>query len=217
MALWLVDLEAVPLALAGSVLSAEEQARASRFRFETHARRYQASHVALRQILGGVTQLDPSSLTFTEGSQGKPRLSLAHPTVHFNMSHSEGWALIGLSHLGPIGVDIELLAPMDDADLLAQRNFSATEYAAYLQTPAAQRLEAFFRCWTRKEACLKALGSGLSIEPHEFEAGLDRLPRDTFIQVDGHPCAMSVCCVDLPIPGLAAAAHLADPHSPLAM
>jgi hypothetical protein len=147
MALWLVDLDAVPLALAASVLSAEDQARASRFRFEMHARRYQASHVALRQILGGVTQLDPSSLTFTEGSQGKPRLSLAHPTVHFNMSHSEGWALIGLSHLGPIGVDIELLAPMDDADLLAQRNFSATEYAAYLFFDAGRAKRPASRPW----------------------------------------------------------------------
>lgn len=214
--LWLIDLDAAPPSLPEPVLGADELARADRFRFEVHARRYRASHIALRQILGWATGLPPAELRFSEGSHGKPRLDWPNPP-HFNMSHSDGWALVGVGGECALGVDIEIVTPMDDAALLAERNFSATEYEAFQRTPPAQQLEAFFRCWTRKEACLKALGSGLSIEPHEFEAGLDRLPRHTAIAVEGQPCAMTVCCIDLPIPGLAALACLSDPQSPLAM
>lgn len=216
--LWLVDL-ALPMAHEDwAVLSPPEQDRAARFRFDRDARRYRTSHAALRQILGGVLDMAPAALAFVEGSHGKPRLlDDSAPPLHFNMSHSGEWALIGVSMERPIGVDLEVITPMDDAELLAQKNFSAAEQAAFLRTPADQRLEAFFRCWTRKEACLKALGSGLSIEPHEFEAGLDGQPRDTAILVDGHSWAMQVRCVDLPIKGLAAVAQLAAPHSPSGM
>ncbi|CAH0354920.1 hypothetical protein AQB9606_04048 [Aquabacterium sp. CECT 9606] len=214
---WLVDLDAGPPATADpSVLSAEELARADRFRFEIHARRYRASHIALRQVLGQTLGIDAATLAFTTGVHGKPRL-LNGGGLHFNMSHSAGWALIGVSRHGPIGVDIELLTPMDDADLLARKNFTAAEYAAFLQTTPPQRLEVFFRCWTRKEACLKALGSGLSIEPQEFEAGIGAWAQDTVINVDAQPCHMSVACIDLPIPALAAYAKLNDANSPLAM
>ena len=213
----LVDLDASPGGPPSeSVLDADELARANRFRFEVHAKRYRASHIALRQILGQTVGVEPSALVFTTGSHGKPRLP-SHPTVHFNMSHSAGWALIGVSHQGPIGIDIELLTPMDDAELLAQKNFTPAEYAAFLRAPPPQKLEAFFRCWTRKEACLKALGSGLSIEPHEVEAGLGAVRQDTAIAVHGQTCAMTVDSIELPIPALAAFARLTDANSPLAM
>jgi 4'-phosphopantetheinyl transferase len=215
--LWLVDLDAAPPDQAPeSVLDASELARASRFKFEIHARRYRTSHIALRQILGQELSIDASAVLFTTGSHGKPRVSNAG-AVHFNLSHSSGWALVGVSHRGPIGIDIELLTPINDADLLAHKNFTAAEYATYLQSPPEQRLEAFYRGWTRKEACLKALGSGLSIEPQEFEAGLGQLPLDTGITVHGQTCRMLVACIDLPIPALAAFASLADADSPLAM
>ncbi len=216
-ALWLIALDAhTRRALPVAELSLAEQARASRFHFERDARRYQASHAALRLILGQVTGASPSTLQFCEGSHGKPYLKDT-PGLHFNMSHSDDWALIGVSMLGPIGIDIEVMTPMDDTDLLAQKNFSAAEYAAFKKTPPDQRLASFLRCWTRKEACLKALGSGLSIEPHEFEAGVDTGTRDTAIAVNDQSCAMTVFCIDLPIAALAAGARLNDPHSPLAM
>ncbi|RZL00044.1 MAG: 4'-phosphopantetheinyl transferase superfamily protein [Rubrivivax sp.] len=214
--LCLVDLDAHPDAWDASVLSADERARAARFRFEVHARRYQASHVALRQILGQATGSNPASLRFTEGLHGKPRLAQAG-APQFNMSHSAGWALVGWCPSHPLGVDIEIVTPMDDADLLAQRHFSATEYAAFGRTPPDHRLEAFFRCWTRKEACLKALGSGLSIEPCEFEAGMGQEDQRTFIAVAGQACHMRVGCIELSIPGQAAFARLDDADSPLAM
>ena len=216
-ALWLVALDA-PFddPLRGTELSLAEQERAARFHFERDAKRYQVSHAALRLILAQATGLSPSALQFTEGSHGKPHLK-SPPGLHFNMSHSDDWALIGLSRIGPIGIDIEVMTPMDDADLLAQKNFSPAEYAVFHRLPAAQKLASFFRCWTRKEACLKALGSGLSIEPHEFEAGLDTGTRSTAIAVNQQPCAMTVFCIDLPIQALAAGARLNDPHCTLAM
>lgn len=214
--LWLVDLDTEFTWGSEAPLNAQEQERAERFRFELHARRYRASHVAMRLILAQIKQCDPAALAFTEGAHGKPRLVCDAP-LHFNMSHSAGWALVGVCPSHPIGVDLELIVPMDDAPLLAQKNFTASEYAAFQGTPPDQRLHAFFRCWTRKEACLKALGSGLSIEPHAFEAGLVDRPQDTFIEVDGQPCHMSVAGIDLPMPALAAVAALTDAGSPLAM
>lgn len=215
-ALWLIDLDAEPGLWDAQLLSVKERDRAQRFRFEVHAQRYRASHVALRLILGEATGDAPASIEFTEGRHGKPRL-LKAGAPHFNMSHSAGWALVGVCPGHPIGVDIEIVTPMDDAATLAQRHFSEAEYAAFKNTPTNQRLEAFFRGWTRKEACLKALGSGLSIEPRTFEAGLGTLDLNTAITVEAQRCAMSVVCIELPIRGLAAVARLAQPNSPLAM
>lgn len=215
--LWLIDLDADSAWWHAPWLSPREQERAGRFRFEVHARRYRASHLALRFILGQAVGRPPASLLFTEGIHGKPRLLNAPSSLHFNMSHSAGWALVGVCPSHPVGVDIEVITAMDDAALLAEKNFSAAEFAVFQATPAPRRLEAFFRCWTRKEACLKALGSGLSIDPHKFEAGLDTSRQDTFIAVEGQACAMSVNCIDLPIPALAAIATLRDADSPLVM
>lgn len=212
--LWLIDLDADAAAWDTGLLSAEEAARATRFRFDVHARRHRASHVALRQVLGQATGRDPASLAFTEGSQGKPRLA-GSEGPHFNLSHSAGWALIGLCASHPIGVDIEVIEPMNDAATLAQSHFTAAEQAAFFGTPIDGRLAAFFSGWTRKEACLKAVGSGLMIEPHTFEAGLDTQPRDTTIPVEGQACAMHVCSILLPRPELIAAmARLHDAQAP---
>lgn len=211
MALWLVSLEAgaQPALEWHSWLSPEELARASRFHFEADARRYRTSHAALRTLLARLTGLAPLALRLVDGSNGKPRL-LAPRDLHFNLSHSGEWALIGVSHQGPIGVDIEVARPLDDADSLAERNFTPKEYRDYLNAPAPERLQTFYRCWTRKEACLKALGSGLSIEPGVFDAGVQAEPAPATIAVAGQPCRMSVFSIDLPFNALLAAGARVD-------
>lgn len=216
---WLVDLDAPPPPGdpdQTALLSEPEKARANRFHFERDARRYRASHTALRQVLAEATGLPAQELAFVEGPFGKPRLAGAGQP-HFNMSHSANRALIGLCADAPIGVDIEIPRDMSDLESLAQRNFTPTEFAALLAVDPTQRLQAFLRCWTRKEACLKALGSGLSIEPGVFEAGIETTPRSTTIDVQAQACRMVVNSLALPFHGLAACARLADTDHHLAM
>lgn len=210
-ALWLVDLDSASTAPGGpnpdELLSEAERAKANRFRFEHDARRYRASHTALRQLLSQESGVPARDLQFVEGRFGKPRLSANHP-LHFNMSHSGRWALIGLSATAPIGVDIEAPRPMDDLTSMAERNFSPREFVAFQAVEPPEQLQAFLQCWTRKEACLKALGSGLSIEPGVFEAGIETETLATAIGVDNQMCHMTVFSIALPVNALAAGAWI---------
>lgn len=219
-AFWLVNLDAAAASggpeAHGSVLDRREQERASRFRFERDARRFLACHAALRTILAQQTGRPAKSLQFREGPFGKPHLE-GTDQLHFNMSHSGGWALIGVSPEVPIGVDIELMNPMNDLDALAKRNFSQGEYAEFVDIEPGRKLQAFLQCWTRKEACLKALGSGLSIEPNLFQAGLGSKEARTTIPVNQQTCSMSVRPVDVPAPAIAACARLNAASTYLAM
>ncbi|MGE5451825.1 MAG: 4'-phosphopantetheinyl transferase family protein [Acidobacteriota bacterium] len=170
-ALWCVSLDVALSDSDSAMLDAAEQARAARFRFERDARRYRVSHVALRQMLAhAMGEPDPARITFTQQAHGKP--VLAHSAWHFNLSHSGDRALIGISASHPIGVDLEEARPLPDGPDLAEQHFSEAEYAAYLAAPADQREATFLRCWTRKEACLKATGSGLVVAARGVDVGV---------------------------------------------
>jgi 4'-phosphopantetheinyl transferase len=143
------------------VLSADERERAARFRFDRDRRRFVVARSGLRRVLGRYVGVAPELLAFEYGPYGKPRL-LDRPTPVFNVSHSEEWALIAVSADGVLGIDIEAVRELDDRDALAASVFSATENACLSALPAADRLRAFFRCWTRKEAFVKATGDGLA-------------------------------------------------------
>jgi len=169
-ALWLVGLHQAPSRAAMAVLSDEERQRAARFHHEADRRRYLAAHVALRERLGQYLGRAPRSLAFHTGSHGKPLL--AHGVHPFNLSHSGDLALIGVSDDCEVGVDIEIWREVGDAAQLAQSVFGPQERAALSGLVGDERNLAFLRGWTRKEACLKALGTGLSLSPQGFEAGL---------------------------------------------
>lgn len=209
--LWLVDLDGTSFApddpSLTKLLSDAERAKASRFRLERDARRYRASHTALRMLLSKETGMPSHEVQFVEGRFGKPRLRTPE-ALHFNMSHSGGWALIGFSATAPIGVDIELPRPIDDLPALAEQNFCTTEFAALQAIEPSGQLRAFLQCWTRKEACLKALGSGLSIEPCVFEAGIETATQQTSIKVGEQKCNMAVTSVALPVKAVAACAWI---------
>jgi 4'-phosphopantetheinyl transferase len=168
--LWLIDLRFEPSAAMQSWLGAEELQRAARFVFARDRRRYLAAHTALRQVLGQQVGTAPRDLRFTHGEFGKPALLDAR--CSFNLSHSDDDAAVLLADAGEVGVDLEALRAMPDASALAQRHFSAEENAALEGLGARDRDAAFLTCWTRKEACLKAIGSGLSIAPRTFTAGV---------------------------------------------
>ena len=132
----------------------------------------------------------------------------------FNLSHSGHVALIGVSEQGEIGVDIELRRPITELSDLARRNFTAVEISELSAcADDAQALTAFLRGWTRKEACLKALGSGLSIAPETFTVGLDESPRRVDIATDAGWAVVCVASLS-PGPGMLAAVarRVADAH-----
>jgi 4'-phosphopantetheinyl transferase len=190
--LWRVDLGQAPGEAAVATLSAAERARAARFVFERDRRRYLAAHVALRRLLAEATGIAASELVFQEGPFGKPHLpDPAAPS--FNLSHSGDVALIGIGPPGvEIGVDVEVRRTMSDALELAERHFAPAEIDALRSTPPDQRDHAFLRGWTRKEACLKAIGSGLSIAPHTFDAGLAPAARAVAIPTPASAAAVNV-------------------------
>ncbi len=179
--LWHFALHPWPAPPRLATLSAQEQARASRFVFDRDRRRYLAAHVGLRDLLAARTGVPAAELVFEEGPFGKP--ALAEGLCAFNLSHSEDVALVALADagVGEIGVDVEMQRPMADAAALARQNFSAEENDELAATPSSDQSLAFLLGWTRKEACLKAIGSGLSIAPNIFTAGLGMGPRSVLI------------------------------------
>lgn len=158
-----------------ALLAADETARAARFHFAHHRQRFAHGCGLLRRLLAHATGIAPEALRFDFGAEGKPRLAatMARPTIDFNLSHSEGWALVGLSDGAPIGVDIELARPVPDWAALAAQHFAPAEQQALASLPAELREDAFLAGWTRKEAFVKALGGGLAVALASSEVTLD--------------------------------------------
>lgn len=173
--LWLADLDGPPQHEASAWLCSTEQARAARFVFARDASRYRAAHVLLRRMLQEHCGV-PAGEEFETGPHDKPHLREGRPWG-FNLSHSDALALIGIGSGDGIGVDVEVLRAVEDVWPLAEQNFSTSEYLELQGTPQAQVSRAFLSGWTRKEACLKAVGSGLSIAPASFTVGLAAEPK----------------------------------------
>ncbi len=157
--LWPVSLAQVD-EQAWQVLSADEQARAARFRFEPPRLQFVATRAALRRILGRYCHVPPTAIRFAYGPHGKPSLAWPRCGVHFNVSHTDGLALCALAPR-PVGVDVERVRAVDVA-ALAGRVCAPAEVAALLALPPAQQTTAFFVTWTRKEAYVKARGVGFA-------------------------------------------------------
>ncbi|WP_295640407.1 4'-phosphopantetheinyl transferase superfamily protein [uncultured Methylibium sp.] len=209
LSLWLVSLGSLPAAATLAELSPAERARAERFRQDRDRRRYLASHAALRQLLAQHLGESAAGLRFDEGRHGKPRL-VDHPDCHFNLSHSGELALIGIGSSAEIGVDIETLVPMPDAEALARLHYTVAEQESLGSLSAAARDEGFLRLWTRKEACLKALGTGLSLAPSTFDVGLAPGPVGVTIGGSaGRPGRLEVCDIPTGAAAVAAIAWLA--------
>ena len=155
-------------------LTPEEHKRAARFYFARHRRRYIISHGAMREILGEYLGANPTDIPFDQTDHGKPGLTgpLKESNLYFNLTHSYEMALLAVVLDCEIGVDVEYVKKMGDIDGIAGRFFSASEQAVYFELPEDQRPQAFFNCWTRKEAFIKAIGEGLSYPLHQFDVSL---------------------------------------------
>jgi 4'-phosphopantetheinyl transferase len=181
--LWRVELDAIRADESRwlGVLSADEAARASRFHFSTDRQRFVASRALLRMILAGYLATDASRLLFSYSKKEKPSLGPEHAgsDVTFNVSHSGGIALLAFTRRREIGVDVELVRRDFDVEAIARRFFSAQEQeqlAAFAdetdEKKGEKKFDAFFRCWTRKEAYIKATGEGLSLPLRQFDVSI---------------------------------------------
>ena len=199
-----LDIHWLALDTAGSAdtlaaqVSDDERARAARFARPVLRQRYLAAHAWLRTHLAARAGQTPLALAFDVGPFGKPALRGAGGCA-FNLSHSDDLAVIATAASGEIGVDVEVLAPMADAAALAAHHFTRDERAALAAAPPAGRTAAFLLGWTRKEACMKAAGCGLQVEPHDLATGLVTEPRDvTFDAPQGRVTVRVVSWVDAP-------------------
>jgi len=155
-------------------LCADERIRAERFYFEQHRQRFIVARGLLRTILGYYLGIAPDQLQFCYGSRGKPALveTPSGSTLRFNLSHSEGLALYGVTRDRELGIDIEYIRPITEMEQIAKRFFSVQENAVFCTLPTNQKLAAFFNCWTRKEAYVKAIGDGLALPLDQFDVSL---------------------------------------------
>lgn len=155
-----------------AVLSRDEIARADRFAFEHLTRAYEIAHGALRLLLAGYLNTLPRAVEFTSGPRGKPELRDS-PGLRFNMAHSEDMALYAFGSDCEVGIDVEAVREIPDLESIARRFFCNAEASELLSIEApVARSEAFFRCWTRKEAYIKAVGEGLYLPLDEFQVTL---------------------------------------------
>ncbi len=156
------------------ILDGAERARARRFRSDELRRQWTASRAGLRSILSSYCDCSPTQLAFAYGPFGKPVVSgpASKAGITFNLSHSDRVAVVAVGFGAEVGVDVERKKPVRDWPGVARRFFSAREYAELMAVEEPLRLDAFFHCWTRKEAVIKATGEGLRARLDDFDVSL---------------------------------------------
>ncbi|MFN2491845.1 MAG: 4'-phosphopantetheinyl transferase superfamily protein [Pyrinomonadaceae bacterium] len=155
------------------VLSEDELTRAHRFDFAKDRHHYIAARGILRKLLAAYLGSDAAELKFSYADKGKPFLNaVSRRTVNFNLAHSHGRAVYAFSSGRELGVDIEFLREDLAEEKIAERFFSPSEVTVLREVPKELRNQAFFNCWTRKEAYIKARGEGLSMPLDEFDVSL---------------------------------------------
>ena len=172
---WRVSLDQPRARVQGlfDTLSPEEKERASRFHFQRDCNHFIVARGILRQTLGIYMSVEPHRLRLGYYPYGKPYLTdMNGSDLRFNLSHSHGLALLALSRGRELGINIEYMRPEVAEEQIAERFFSRREVASLKALSALQQAEAFFNCWTRKEAYIKAKGEGLSMPLDMFDVSL---------------------------------------------
>jgi 4'-phosphopantetheinyl transferase len=185
-----------------TILSAEEQSRAARFRFARDRRRFTNCRAKVRSILARYLAphraMDAVQIEFRYNDFGKPSVD----GLYFNVSHSHDVAMMAVSRSRQVGIDIERIDTSFANDNIPERFFSSREVAGLRELPSTQQLDAFFRCWTRKEAYVKARGMGLSLaldsfdvtlapgEPARFLRGADDWSVESLSSMPGYAAAV---------------------------
>jgi 4'-phosphopantetheinyl transferase len=170
--LWRVPLDQALDAAVADTLSPAEVRRAEAFVRPQDRHRFRVARSALRRLLGQACGVSPAALVFGDGPFGKPMLlQPVGKTPAFSVSHSGGWGLVAFADTGTVGVDLEWPPAPPELDPLADRVFAPDERRAWSRVAPGLRAKAFLEAWTRKEACLKAWGCGLQLEPSTLSVG----------------------------------------------
>ena len=203
------------------ILSADERARAERFHFDRDRKGFIVARGLLRLILSRYLDMEPDKLYFCHGAHGKPGLITTsdQEALSFNASHSRGLALYAISRSRKVGIDLECIDTDFDCEPIAERFFSPREKATLRSLQSEQmKLMAFFNCWTRKEAYIKAQGAGLSLPLDQFDVSL--LPGEParLLNTSGDPLEVSRWHLKelFPGPGYVAALAVEGHSCPLA-
>lgn len=189
------------LALFEQALSSHEQGRIGRLASAEGKKHYLISHGVMRAILAGYLHITPAALQLQHSPLGKPHLVPGHHRMplQFNLSHSHGTALLAVASHFEVGVDIERVRPNVAHMKLAARYFSSTELEQLQHHDAAQQQLAFYRCWARKEALVKANGKGIARGLHDFEVPVTTQPITASLRMVTDPASVWRVC-DLPSP-----------------
>lgn len=204
---WWIELDASPGTPPPEGFPEEVRDRAARLARPADRRRFLASHHALHRILADELGCPAESLELATDGRGKPRLVGPTPDasgLRFNLSRSTGWALVAASRAGDPGVDVERLHPVQEVRALVEAHFTPEEQDAWRRAGLDARDRSFLRCWTRKEACAKALGMGVALPFASLEAGCGPEPRRLRVEAEGRWRTVEVASV--PVPGEALAA-----------
>ena len=187
----MLDIAAEEVRALTQLLSAAEKNRANRFFRERDRRRYVVARARLRELLAPRLGVPAQSIDFTYGTHGKPALaaSFTDSDLRFNVSHCEDLAVVAFASGREIGVDVEAVRVVPDADDIAARFFSRRENAAYLALAPRDRPLGFFNCWTRKEAFIKAKGLGVFLGLHTFAVTLAPGEKPALLSHDADPDA----------------------------
>jgi len=179
---WPLDVIAGELPRYVEALSDAEFARAGRFLRERDRLHFLVGRGGLREILSRYLGVSAKRLVFSYNAFGKPRLAGSKPPLRFNLSHSGGMAALAISDRYEVGADIEQILPLKED--VAGHFFSEAERKALQKLPREDYLPAFYRCWTRKEAFVKAHGAGLSLPLDSFDVSIDEAGEPKLLRVE---------------------------------
>lgn len=178
-----LNLSASQLTLGREMMSPEERERADRMVTQVLRDRRVAGQSILRDVVARYLHISPAKIVFDYGERGKP--SVLGGELQFNLSHTEDMALVAITLAHPIGVDIESIKISKYHQGIVEKNYSAEEFAQYQALPESERLEAFFRAWTRKEAYIKAIGQGLYYPLENFTVDLCSVGDQGLLSIEG--------------------------------